>query len=154
MDDSDSIDRPSPSASPSEIAQWMEEDFSRSVAEGISKTVKDGNRCDADVIIVDIWNQKKGEVVGSVDSEGNLETESEPLSAVCGRYLENGVTTNVKRTMDSSQPSEIRHGEEIHLEPGNDGFLRALVTELPAPFSCDSEVIDKLPEVDVENNRV
>jgi hypothetical protein len=146
MDDSERPDRPGPDADVAEIARWMEEDFGRAVAEGMANA---GDEDDSDdeheVVEVEILNHERGEVVGTIDTDGNLETESEALRNVSQEYLEQGVPVLVPTTYENEDGETVHADAEVVVEPGTTGFVRAFVDELPSPFDCDLEALDDLP---------
>ncbi|OYR54233.1 hypothetical protein DJ71_27455, partial [Halorubrum sp. E3] len=63
MDDPERPDRPDPDADAAEIAEWMEEDFGRAVAEGIANAVDEDDPDDEhEVVEVEILDRERGEV--------------------------------------------------------------------------------------------
>jgi len=91
----DDPERPAPDADAAEIAEWMEEDFGRAVAEGMANA---GDKDEYEVVKVEILNHEQGEVVGTIDTDENLDTESEALRNVSQEYLEEGVPVLVPTT--------------------------------------------------------
>jgi hypothetical protein len=146
MDDSERPERPGPDATSAEIAEWMEKDFGWALAEGAANAVdEDDSDEEHKVVEVEILNHERGEVVGMIDTNGNLDTESEALRSVSEEYLEEGVPVLVPTTYEN-EDGEIVHADgEVMVEPGTEGFVRAFVDELPSPFDCDSEVLNTLP---------
>ena len=108
----------------------MEADFGRAVAEGMENA--------------------EGEVVGAIDSDGNLDTESEALRHISQEYLDEGVPVLVPTTYENEEDETVHGDAEVMVEPGTTGFVRAFVDELPSPFDCDSEALDDLPVHDEE----
>jgi len=153
MDDSERPERPDPDATSAEIAEWMEEDFGRAVAEGMANT---GDEDDSDdeheVVEVEILNHERGEVVGTIDTEGNLNTESEALRNVSQEYIEGGIPVLVPTTYENEDGETVHADAEVVVEPGTEGFVRAFVDELPSPFDCDSEALADLPLYDSERD--
>jgi hypothetical protein len=153
MDDSERPDRPGPDADAGEIAEWMEADFGRAVAEGMAKA---GDEDDSDdeyeVVEVEILNHERGEVVGTIDTDGNLETESEALRSVSKEYLEEGIPVLVPTTYENEDGETVHADAEVMVEPGTTGFVRAFVDELPSPFDCDPEMLTDLPVHDLEQD--
>jgi hypothetical protein len=151
MDDPERPERPGPDADAAEIARWMEEDFGRSVAEGMANA---GDRDDPDdqheVVEVEILNHERGEVVGTIDTNGNLDTESEALRNVSQEYIEEGVPVLVPTTYENEDGETVHADAEVMVKPGTMGFVRAFVDELPSPFDCDSEALADLPVHDEE----
>jgi hypothetical protein len=147
MDDSERPERPGPDADAAEIAEWMEKDFGRAVAEGIENA---GDQNEHEVIEVEILNHERGEVVGTIDTDGNLDTESEALRNVSKEYLEEGVPVLVPTTYENEDGETVHADAEVMVEPGTTGFVRAFVDELPSPFDCDTEVLNDLPVHDEE----
>jgi hypothetical protein len=151
MDDSERPERPGPDADAAEIAAWMEEDFGRAVAEGMANA---GDEDDSDdeheVVEVEILNHERGEVVGTVDTDGNLETESEALRSVSQEYLEEGIPVFVPTTYENEDGETVHADAEVIVKPGTTGFVRAFVDELPSPFDCDPVVLVELPVYDSE----
>jgi hypothetical protein len=146
MDDSERPERPGPDATSAEIAEWMEKDFGWAVAEGMANA---GDEDDSDdeheVVEVEILNHERGEVVGTIDTNGNLDTESEALRNVSREYLEEGVPVLVPTTYENEESETVHADGEVMVEPGTTGFVRAFVDELPSPFDCDSEALADLP---------
>ncbi|EMA19255.1 hypothetical protein [Haloarcula argentinensis] len=146
MDDPERPERPGPDADAAEIAEWMEEDFGRAVAEGVANAGEGEDSDDEhEVIEVEILNHERGEVVGTVDTNGNLDTESDALREVSQEYLEEGVPVLVPTTYENEDGETVHADAEVMVEPGTTGFVRAFIDELPNPFDCDSEVLSDLP---------
>ena len=146
MDDSERSERPAPDADAAEIAEWMEEDFGRAVAEGVANAGdKDDSDDEHEVVEVEILNHERGEVVGTIDTDGNLETESEALREVSKEYLEEGVPVLVPTTYENEDGETVHADAEVMVEPGTTGFVRAFIDELPSPFDCDPEMLTDLP---------
>ena len=135
-------DRPDPEADASEIQEWMDESFARSVAEGMEKRER-GN------VTVEIIDYERDEVVGTIDTDGNLETESKALRNVSEEYIDRGVPVLVPTTDENDEGETVHADAEVIIEPGADGFVRAFVDELPSPFDCDMGVLDDLPTVEL-----
>ena len=131
----------------------MEEDFELAVAEGMANA---GDEDDSDdeheVVEVEILNHERGEVVGTIDTNGNLDTESEALRNVSQEYLEEGVPVLVPTTYENEDGETVHADGEVMVEPGTTGFVRAFVNELPSPFDCDPEALGGLPVHDVEQD--
>jgi hypothetical protein len=147
MDDPERPERPGPDADAAEIAEWMEEDFGRAVAEGMADA---GDEDEHEVVEVEILNHERDEVVGTIDTDGNLDTESEALRNVSQEYLEEGVPVLVPTTYENEEGETVHADAEVMVEPGTRGFVRAFVDELPSPFDCDTEVLADLPVQDEE----
>jgi hypothetical protein len=143
----DDPDRPGDDADASEIAEWMESDFGRAVAEGMENANDENDR---EVVEVEIINHKRGEVVGTIDSDGNLDTESEALRSVSREYLEEGIPVLVPTTYENKDGETVHADAEVMVEPGTTGFVRAFVDELPSPFDCDTDVLRELPVFEPE----
>jgi len=153
MDDSERPERPPPDADAAEIAEWMEKDFGWALAEGAANAVDEDDSDDEhEVVEVEILNHEQGEVVGTIDTDGNLNTESEALREVSKEYLEEGVPVLVPTTYENEDGETVHADAEVMVEPGATGFVRAFVDELPSPFDCDPEMINKLPAHDSELN--
>jgi len=150
MDDPDRPERPGPDADAAEIARWMEEDFGRAVAEGIENAADDEPDDEHEVVEVEILNHKQGEVVGTIDTDGNLDTEKEALRNVSREYLKEGVPVLVPTTYENEEGETVQADAEVMVEPGTRGFVRAFVDELPSPFDCESEALAELPAHDEE----
>lgn len=147
----DDPERPGPDADAAEIAAWMEEDFGRAVAEGMANAGDEDNSDDErEVVEVEILNHERGVVVGTVDTDGNLDTESEALRNVSHEYLEKGVPVLVPTTYENEDGETVHADAEEMVEPGTMGFVRAFVDELPSPFDCDLEERADLPQYDSE----
>ena len=97
------------------------------------------------MVKVEILNHERNEVVGTIDTDGNLDTESEALRNVSQEYIEEGVPVLVPTTYENEDGETVHADAEVIVEPGTRGFVRAFVDELPSPFDCDSEVLDDLP---------
>jgi hypothetical protein len=130
-----------------EIAEWMEEDFGRAVADGVEKASGEDHQ---EAVEVKILNHERGEVVGTIDTDGNLDTESEALRNVSQEYLEEGVPVLVPTTYENEEGETVHADAEVMVEPGTRGFVRAFVDELPSPFDCDTEILADLPVHDEE----
>jgi hypothetical protein len=142
----DGPERPGPDASSAEIAEWMEKDFGRAVAEGMTNAGDEEDSDDLhDIVEVEILNHERGEVAGTIDTDGNLNTESEALESVSQQYLEKGVPILVPTTFENEDGETVHADAEIIVEPGTTGFVRAFVDELPSPFDCDPERLTDLP---------
>ena len=102
------------------------------------------------VVGVEILNHERGEVVGRIDTDGNLDTESEALRNVSQEYLEEGVPVLVPTTYENEDGETVHADAEVMIEPGTRGFVRAFVEELPRPFDCDTEALADLPVHDEE----
>jgi hypothetical protein len=146
MDDRERPERPGPDADAAEIAEWMEEDFGWAVAEGMANAGDENDPDDEhEVVEVEIMNHKRGEVVGTIDTDGNLDAESEALRNVSQEYLEKGVPVLVPTTYENEDGEKVHADAEVMVEPGTTGFIRAFIDELPSPFDCDPEVLTDLP---------
>ena len=133
-----------PDADAAEIAEWMEEDFGRAVAEGMANADDEDNSDDKhEVVEVEILNHERGEVVGTIDTDGNLDTESEALRNVSQEYIEEGIPVLVPMTYEDGET--VYADGEVMVEPRTTGFVRAFVDELPSPFDCDTDVLGELP---------
>jgi hypothetical protein len=147
----DDPERPGPDADAAEIAEWMEEDFGRAVVEGMANA---GDEDDSDdeheVVEVEILNHEQGEVVGTIDTDGNLDTQSEALRNVSREYIEEGIPVLVPTTYENEDGETVHSDAEIMVEPGATGFVRAFVDELPSPFDCDTDVLRELPVFEPE----
>ena len=116
MDDSERPDRPGSDADAAEIAAWMEEDFGRAVAEGMANAGDEDDPDDEhEVVEVEILNHERGEVVGTIDTDGNLEMESEALRSVSQEYLEEGVPVLVPTTYENEDGKTIHADGEVRL---------------------------------------
>ena len=145
MDDSERPERPGPDATSAEIAEWMEKDFGWAVAEGAANAGDEDDSDEHEVVKVEIINHERGEVVGTVDTDGNLDTESEALREVSKQYLVEGVPVLVPTAYENEDGETVHADGEVMIKPGDTGFVRALVDELPSPFDCDMEVLHDLP---------
>jgi hypothetical protein len=149
MDDSNQPERPPPDADAAEIAQWMDEDFGRAIAEAAEEHASNKAH---EVVEVEIINHERGEVVGTIDTDGNLNTESEALRRVSQEYLEEGVPVIVPTTYENVDGETVHADGEVIVEPGTTGFVRAFVDELPSPFDCGPDVLIDLPTHNLEQN--
>ena len=104
MDDSNRPERPPPDAYAAEIAQWMEEDFGRAIAEAAEEHASNKEH---EVVEVEIINQEQDEVVGTVDTNRNLDTESEALRNVLQEYLEKGIPVLVPTTYENEELDSV-----------------------------------------------
>ncbi|MFK8214420.1 hypothetical protein [Haloferax volcanii] len=142
----DDPERPGSDAVASEIAEWMEEDFGQAVAEGIENAGDEDDPNDEhEVVEVEIFNHERGEVVGMIDTDGNLDTESEALRNVSQEYLEKGIPVLVPTTYENEDGETVHADAEVMVEPGTTGFVRAFVDELPSPFDCNPAALTDLP---------
>jgi hypothetical protein len=153
MNDPERPERPGPDADAAEIAEWMEEDFGWAVAEGMANA-SDENDPDNEheVVEVEIMNHERGEVVGTIDTDGNLDAESEALRNVSQEYLEKGVPVLVPTTYENEDGEMVHADAEVMVEPGTTGFVRAFVDELPSPFDCDPTILAELPVHDLSQD--
>jgi len=135
-------ERPDSDADASEIQEWMDESFARSVVEGMEKREK-GN------VTVEIIDYERDEVVGTIDTDGNLETESEALRNVSEEYIDRGIPVLVPTIHENDEGETVHADAEVIIEPGADGFVRAFVDELPSPFDCDTRILNDLPTFDM-----
>ncbi|RLM47414.1 hypothetical protein DVK00_02590 [Haloarcula sp. Atlit-47R] len=145
----DDPERPGPDADVSEIAEWMEEDFGRAVADGIENARGEDEH---EVVEVGILNHERGEVVGTIDTDGNLDTESEALREVSQEYLDQGVPVLIPTTYENEDGEMVHADDEVMVEPGTTGFVRAFIDELSSPFDCDPEALVDLPVRDIEQD--
>ncbi|MCU4728583.1 hypothetical protein [Halapricum hydrolyticum] len=153
MDDPERPERPGPDADAAEIARWMEEDFGRAVVEGMANAGEEDDTDDEhEVVEVEILNHELDEVVGTVDTNGNLDTESEALREVSQEYLEEGVPVLVPTTYKNEDGETVHADGEVMVEPGTTGFVRAFLDKLSSPFDCEPETLADLPANDVEQD--
>ena len=138
MDDSKQPKRPPPNADASEIAEWMENDFGWSLAEGM-ESVENVN------VTVEIIDYERDELVGTIDTDGNLETESKALRNVSQEYIDQGVPVLVPTTHENDEGETVHADAEVIVEPGSKGFVRVFIDALPSPFDCDPDVLYQLP---------
>ncbi len=131
-------EHPDPDADASEIQEWMDESFARSIAQGM-ESVENTN------VTIEIIDYKRDEVVGTIDTDGNLETENEALRNVSQEYLEEGVPVLVPTTYENEDGETVHADAEVMVKPGAGGFVRAFVDELPSPFDSESEALADLP---------
>jgi hypothetical protein len=89
-----------------EIAEWMQEDFGQAVAEGMANT-GDGDNPD-----------DEHEVVGTIDTDGNLDTEGEALRNVSQGYIEEGVPVLVPTNYENEDGETVHADAEVMVEPG------------------------------------
>jgi len=141
----DDPERPGPDADASEIAEWMKEDFGRAVAEGMENAGDEHHR---EVVEVEIISHERGEVVGTIDSDGNLNTESDTLREVSREYLEEGVPVLMPTTYENEDGETVHADAEVIVEAGTTGFVRAFVDNLPSPYDCRPEDVGMLPTFD------
>ena len=146
----DDPERPDPDADAAEIAEWMEKDFGRAVAEGIANAGGEDDPDEHEVVEVEILNHDRGEVVGTIDTDGNLDTESTALRTVSQEYLDEGIPVLVPTSYENEDGEIVHADAEVVVEPGTTGFVRAFVDELPSPFDCDTDVLGELPVFETE----
>ncbi|WP_135534733.1 hypothetical protein [Halostella pelagica] len=125
----------------------MENDFGRAVADGVENASGEDEQ---EVVEVEILNHERGEVVGTIDTDGNLDTESEALRNVSQEYLNEGIPVLVPTTYENEDGETVHADAEVIVEPGTTGFVRAIVDELPSPFDGDPEALADLPAHDIE----
>jgi hypothetical protein len=142
-------ERPGPDADASEIAEWMEEDFGRAVLDGIENASGEDEH---DVVEVEILNHERGKVVGTIDTDGNLDTESDALREVSREYIDEGIHVLVPTTYENEDGETVHADAEDMVQPGTTGFVRAFIDELPSPFDCDPESFADLPLYDTERD--
>ena len=149
MDNSKRPERPPPDADAGEIAEWMENDFGWSLAEGIANAGNENDRANLQgVVKVEIIDHEREGVVGTIDTDGNLNTESEALRNVSQVYLDEGVPVLVPTTYETDEEETVHTDSEVIIEPGADGFVQAFVDELPSPFDYDPGKLWELPSID------
>lgn len=147
----DDPERPGLDADAAEIAEWMEKDFGRAVAEGIANAGDEDDPDDEhEVVEVEILNHERGEVVGTIDTDGNLDTESTALRTVSQEYLDEGIPVLVPTSYENEDGEIVHADAEVVVEPGTTGFVRAFVDELPSPFDCDRDALRELPVFESE----
>ncbi len=149
MDDPDRPERPPPDADAAEIAQWMDEDFGQAIAEAAEEHASNKEH---EVVEVEIIDHEQDEVVGTIDTDGNLNTESEALRNVSQEYLEEGVPVLVPTAYENEDGETVHADAEVIVEPETTGFVRAFVDELPSPFDCDPDVLIGLPTHSLEQD--
>ena len=98
-----------------------------------------------EVVEVEILSHERGEIVGTIDTDGNLDTEVEALRNVSQEYLEEGIPVLVLATYENEDGEAVHADAEVMVEPGTRGFVRAFIDELPSPFDCDPEALADLP---------
>ena len=137
------LERPRQDAGAAEIREWMDESFAQSVIEGMESVYNEDET-------IEIIDYERDEVVGTIDTDGNLKTESEALRSVSEEYIDQGVPVLVPIVIENEN-GEIEHADaEKVVKPGMEGFVRAYVDALPSPFDCDPEVVNELPVPDGE----
>ncbi|AGM11966.1 hypothetical protein DNAM5_107 [Haloarcula californiae tailed virus 1] len=97
---------------------------------------------------VDIGNYHKEKKVGTIDDEGNLETDSKALRGVAEPIIEEGVYGYYPFHVDGDDGETHIEYKEFHITPGTTGFLREFFDDLPSPFDCDMDVLRDLPTFD------
>ncbi|UTF54474.1 hypothetical protein [Natronosalvus rutilus] len=138
-------ERPDPDADASKIQEWMDESFSRSVAEGMESAHND-------TVTVEIIDYEQDEVVGTIDTDGNLETESEALRNVSQAYIDQGIPLLVPTVYENNEGETIHADAEVFIEPETEGFVRAFVDELPSPYDCEMKILSSLPTFSLEES--
>jgi len=123
----------------------MEEDFGRAIAEGMANA---GDKDEYEVVEVEILNHERGEVVGTVGTDGNLDTESDALREVSQEYLEEGVPVLVPTTYENEEGENVHADAEVMVEARTTGFVRAFIDNLPSPYDCRPKDIGRLPDID------
>jgi len=96
---------------------------------------------------MDIGNFHTEEQVGTIDDEGNLQTESGALEQVARPLIDEGIFAVYPFAVDGEDGDDIVY-REFHLKPGTPGWLREFVDELPSPYDCDLERLSELPTFD------
>ena len=97
---------------------------------------------------VDIGNYHTEQKVGTIDEDGNLETDSGALRAVAEELIEDGVYAYYPFHADGREGGEDIVYREFNITPGTTGFLREFFDALPSPYDCDMEVLGELPTFD------
>ncbi len=108
-------EHPDPDADASEIQEWMDESFARSIAQGM-ESVENTN------VTIEIIDYKRDEVVGTIDTDGNLETENEALRNVSQEHLEEGVPLLVPTTYENEEEETVHADAEVIIEPESGGL--------------------------------
>lgn len=99
---------------------------------------------------LDIGNYHTEEQVGTIDDEGNLETESDALEEVARPFIEDGIHSVFPFSAEDDTGGEAVMYREFHIEPGDEGWLREFFDALPSPYDCDMDVLGDLPTFDPE----
>lgn len=99
---------------------------------------------------IDIGDFHEEEQVGTIDDQGNLETESGALEEVARPLIEEGIASVFPFSAEGEDGEEEIAYREFVIEPGTEGFLREFVDALPSPYDCDLERLDELPTFDPE----
>lgn len=94
---------------------------------------------------IEILDHERGGVVGTIDTDGNLNTESDVLRDVSRESLEEGIPVLVPTTYENEDGETVHADAEVLVDPGTEGFVRALVDELPSPFDCEMSMLNDLP---------
>jgi hypothetical protein len=97
---------------------------------------------------IDIGDFHEEEAVGTVTSDGDLDTESKAFRSVAEPLIRDGIYTVYPVAVEDD---EVAY-HEFHIEPGDEGFLREFVDALPSPYDCDMDVLGDLPTFTPENN--
>ena len=127
----------------------MEEDFGRAIAKAAEQHASNKEH---EVVEVEIINHEQDEVVGTINTDGNLNTKSEALRNVSQEYLEEGIPVLVPTTYKNEDGEAVHADGEVIVEPGTTGFVRAFVDELLDPFDCDPDVLIDLPTHSLEQD--
>lgn len=137
-------ERPGPDATLAEKYEWMEKDFWHNVAEGMAQADDEDDR---EVVEAEIINHDTGEVVGTINRDGHLNTESDALRNVSQEYLDEGVPVLVPTTYENEEGEIVHADAEVIVKPGTPGFTRAFIDELPSPFDSKLDDISDLPTI-------
>lgn len=126
-------------------------DFGQAVAEEIVEAGDEENSDDEHKVVeVEIFSHERGMIVGTIDTDWNLNTENEALGNVLQEHLDEGVPVLVPTTYENEDSETVHADSEVIVEPGTSGFVRAFVDGLLSPFDCDSEALSDLPVHDEE----
>lgn len=96
------------------------------------------------MVTVRIKDYERGEIVGTVSDQQGLVTDDDLLHEVVSEMSSKG---GDKYALNLIVPGE-NAGEykQLQMEPGDTGYARALIDELPSPFDiADLEQLDELP---------
>lgn len=83
--------------------------------------------------------------LGTIDTDGNLETESEALRNVSKEYIDDGIPVLVLTIYENEDEETVYADGEVMVKPGTERFVQAFVDEFPSPFDYDPSALRRLP---------
>lgn len=105
------------------------------------------------MVKIDIGDFDQEKQVGTIDTDGNLETDSAAFRAVAQPFIEDGIHSVYPFAAEDPDTGEtIVAYHEFHIKPGMTGFVREFVDKIPSPYDCDLDQLDALPVFDPDEH--